>query len=197
MGRSTKRLDDADYYEITKRTNLFSQGDVFRDIPLSYPTLIGEYKNDQEHQSEEYLAAGTRRFLSGPLDFGFALLINPSCSITAQGVADSYAHPIRTLLTIQPVKKLLGEGVLRQGQLDQLRHTDTFTNYMYLPALPAAMFPESLALLYYPITLHHRFLEGQRITQLTYQGTQHLQRKLVAYYGGIDVDQKNFNPPMD
>lgn len=197
MGRGTKRLDDAAYYEITERTTLFSQGDIFRDIPLAYPILIGEYENDQSQEPEDDLSAGTRRFLSGPLDFGFALLVNPTCSITAQGTTNRYAHPIRTLLTIQPVEKLLTEGFLRQGQLDQLRNTDAFTNYMYLPALPTAKFPESLALLYYPITMHHQFLEGQRITQLTYQGTQHLQRKLVAYYGGIDVDQQNFNPPMD
>ena len=37
--------------------------------------------------------------------------------------------------------------------------------------------PESAALLYMPVTLHHVFLEGQRVSQLAYRGAQQLQRK--------------------
>lgn len=54
---------------------------------------------------------------------------------------------------------------------------------MYLPPLEVdelgfAM-PESIALLYMPVTLHHAFLEGQHVSQLADRGAQQLQRKLV------------------
>ncbi len=59
---------------------------------------------------------------------------------------------------------------------------------MYLPPLEVAelefAMPESVALLYMPMTLHHAFLEGQRVSQLAYRGAQQLQRKLVWFYSG-------------
>ena len=35
-----------------------------------------------------------------------------------------------------------------------------------------------MAFLYMPVTLHHAFLEGNRVSQLAYRGAQQLQRKL-------------------
>lgn len=58
--------------------------------------------------------------------------------------------------------------------------------------------PESVALLYMPVTLHHAFLEGQRVSQLAYRGSQQLQRKLVWFYTGwLEDDLDVFDPPMD
>jgi hypothetical protein len=54
-----------------------------------------------------------------------------------------------------------------------------------------------VALLYYPVTVHHDFLEGNRITQLAYEGARQLQHKLGAFYAGFDVDREEFDPPMD
>ena len=58
--------------------------------------------------------------------------------------------------------------------------------------------PESAALLYMPVTLHHAFLEGQRVSQLAYRGAQRLQRKLVWFYSGwLEDNLDAFDPPMD
>ena len=73
----TERPGDADYYE-RDRVDLFSQGDLFRDVPLAYPLPADEVVVDEE-------SGGRRRFLSGPLEFGPAMLITPSCSLGAQG----------------------------------------------------------------------------------------------------------------
>jgi hypothetical protein len=59
---------------------LFSQGDLFRDMPLAYPLPADELVVEEE-------SGGSRRFLSGPLEFGPAMLITPSCSLGAQGTA--------------------------------------------------------------------------------------------------------------
>lgn len=73
---------------------------------------------------------------------------------------------------------------------------------MYLPALEIGelefSIPESVAFLYMPVTLHHAFLEGNRVTQLAYRGAQQLQRKLVWFYSGwLEDDLDAFDPPMD
>lgn len=149
---------------------------------------------DQEH-------AGSRRFLSGPLEFGAAMLITPSCSLAAQGAA-GYGHPVRTLVPIVPLDGLVAEGILKEAALGDLRRFDHLINYMYLPSLEIEevgfSMPDSVALLYMPVTLHHAFLEGNRVSQLAYRGAQQLQRKLVWFYSGwLEDDLDVFDPPMD
>jgi hypothetical protein len=93
------RPADDEYYE-PESTDLFSQGDIFRDVPLAYPTVLGELRAGEDlddEDSDDWLAAGKRRFLSGPLDFGHTMLITPTCAMSAQG-AFGYAHPVRTLV---------------------------------------------------------------------------------------------------
>ena len=188
-----ERPSDADYYE-RDRVELFSQGDLFSDMPLAYPLPADELIVDEE-------SGGTRRFLSGPLAFGPAMLITPSCSLGAQR-GGGYAHPVRTLVPVLPLTELIGRGVVKESALDDLRRFDHLINYMYLPPLEVdelefAM-PESVALLYMPVTLHHAFLEGQRVSQLAYRGAQQLQRKLVWFYSGWCEDNLDvFDPPMD
>jgi hypothetical protein len=70
-----ERPPDAEYYE-RDRIELFSQGDLFRDVPLAYPLPADELVVDEA-------TGGSRRFLSGPLEFGPAMLITPSCSLGA------------------------------------------------------------------------------------------------------------------
>jgi hypothetical protein len=49
-----------------------------------------------------------------------------------------------------------------------------------------------------PVTLHHAFLGGQRVSQLAHRGAQQLQRKLVWFYSGwLEDDLNLFDPPMD
>lgn len=192
MSRS-ERPRDTDYYE-RDRVELFSQGDLFRDVPLAYPLPADELVVDEEGGS-------SRRFLSGPLEFGPAMLITPSCSLGAQGAA-GYGHPVRTLVPVLPLAGLVERGVVKEAALDGLRRSDHLINYMYLPPLDVDelefSMPESVALLYMPVTLHHAFLEGQRVSQLAYRGAQQLQRKLVWFYSGwLEDDLDVFDPPMD
>jgi hypothetical protein len=188
-----ERPSDADYYE-RDRVELFSQGDLFRDVPLAYPLPADELVVDEE-------SGDSRRFLSGPLEFGPAMLITPSCSLGAQGNG-GYAHPVRTLVPVLPLAELVERSVVKETALEDLRRFDHLINYMYLPPVEAdelefAM-PESVALLYMPVTLHHAFLEGQRVAQLAYRGAQQLQRKLVWFYSGwLEENLDSFDPPMD
>jgi hypothetical protein len=188
-----ERPSDGDYYE-RDRVQLFSQGDLFRDVPLAYPLPADELVIDEA-------SGGSRRFLSGPLEFGPAMLITPSCSLGAQGAA-GYGHPVRTLVPIAPLAGLVDHGVVKETALVDLRRFDHLVNYMYLPPLEfdelGFSMPESLALLYMPVTLHHAFLDGQRVSQLAYAGAQQLQRKLVWFYSGwLEDDLNLFDPPMD
>jgi hypothetical protein len=193
MSPRPKRPSDADYYE-RDRVELLSQGDLFRDVPLAYPLPADELLVDEASR-------GSRRFLSGPLAFGPAMLITPSCSLGAQGV-EGYGHPVRTLVPLIPVVQLVDDGIVKETALADLRRFDHLINYMYLPPLEIDelefSMPESIALLYMPVTLHHAFLEGQRVSQLAYRGAQQLQRKLVWFYSGwLEDDLDSFDPPMD
>ncbi len=194
MSPRPERPSDAEYYE-RHRVELLSQGDVFRDVPLAYPMPASELIVDGEE------GGGSRRFLSGPLEFGPAMLITPSCSLGAQG-AEGYGHPVRTLVPLIPLSELLARAVVKETALADLRRFDHLINYMYLPPLKVEelefSMPESVALLYMPLTLHHAFLEGQRVSQLAYRGAQQLQRKLVWFYSGwLEDDLEVFDPPMD
>jgi hypothetical protein len=193
MSTRPERPPDADYYE-RDRVELFSQGDLFRDVPLAYPSPADELLVDEASR-------GSRRSLSGPLAFGPAMLITPSCSLGAQG-AEGYGHPVRTLVPVIPLAPLVEQGVVKEMALADLRRFDHLINYMYLPPLDVDelefSMSESVALLYMPVTLHHAFLEGQRVSQLAYRGAQQLQRKLVWFYSGwLEDDLDAFDPPMD
>ena len=63
MSPRPERPSDAEYYE-RDRVELFSQGDVFRDVPLAYLLPADELVVDDAE------GGGSRRFLSGPLEFG-------------------------------------------------------------------------------------------------------------------------------
>jgi hypothetical protein len=191
-----ERPPDEEYYE-RERVPLFSQGDIFRDVPLAYPMPADELVVDEADAAGE----GGRRFLSGPLSFGPAMLTTPSCSLGAQGTA-GYAHPVRTLVPILPTAELVERGIVKETALPDLRRLDHLINYMYLPPLEVEELdfavPESLALLYMPVTLHHDLVDGNRVAQLAYRGAQQLQRKLVWFYSGwLEDDLDLFDPPMD
>src|SRR5438552_2396559 len=109
MSPRPERPSDAEYYEC-ERVELFSQGDLFRDVPVAYPLPADELVVDGEE------GEGNRRFLSGPLEFGPAMLITPSCSLGAQGTA-GYGHPVRTLVPLIPLAELVDRGVLKETAL--------------------------------------------------------------------------------
>lgn len=183
-----ERPGDGDYYE-RERVHLFSQGDIFQDVPLNYPTLGAEVSS---------IGVGRRAFLSGPLEPGFAMLITATCSMRAQGIT-GYAHLVRTLVPIISVAVLEQAGLLNASSLGLARKYDNLYNYMYLPAIPDAGMAESLALLYMPVTLSHGLLEltSKRSTQLSIEGARQLQRKLVLMASAAPIARAKFQPAMD
>lgn len=116
MPSRPERPADAEYYD-RERVEFVSQGDVFRDVPLAYPLPAEELVVDQEE------GKGGRRFISGPLTFGPAVLITPSCSLGAQGAA-GYGHPVRTLVPVVPISELVERGVIKETALSDLRRFD-------------------------------------------------------------------------
>ncbi len=185
------RPPDSEYF--AKRTDYFRQGDIFRDVPLGYPLPPDAFSH----------SAGSRKFLSGPFEPGFGLLLTPTCSMTAQGEAGNYAHPIRTLAPVLPLEHLVIEGAVKEAALDDLRRYDHLVNYLYLPPIEEASMPESLALLYAAITVHHDYLEGdsdtaeesksRRIAQLSEVAAVHLKYKLTALFAGELFSHADFS----
>ncbi len=185
MHREERPADDA-YYE--DRIEYLSQGDIFRDVPLAYPLPADEILHDPQ------LTGGARRFLSGPFDIGYAILVSPTCSMRAQRSA-GYAHPVRVLAVIRSLNELVERGILQDDKLGLLRKCDGLVNYMYLPETDDM--PESVALLYMTVTLHHDMIADSRVTQLSRTGAQQLQRKLVWFTSGFVWPRAEFQPPMD
>lgn len=158
-------------------------GDIFRDVPLGYP-LPAEAVDH---------TAGRRKFLSGPFEPGFGIVLTPTCSFFAQGEPGSYAHPVRSLAPVLPLDELVAKGAVKEGSLDDLRTHDHLINYLYLPPVEAMDMPESMALLYAGITLHHDYLEKRRVAQLSQQAAVHLKYKLTALYGGTLFSHEDFS----
>jgi len=179
------RPPDDSYY--ADRTSYVRQGDLFQDVPLGYPWP----PNAASH------SAGKRKFLAGPFEPGFAMLLTPTCSMIAQGVADSYAHPVRMLAPVIPLQTLLSEGVVKAGSVQDLRRYDHLINYFYLPEIAGAEFPESLALLYSAITVHHDYLDERRIAQLAEPAAVHLKYKLTSLYAGSLFSHADFEDKIN
>lgn len=114
-----------------------------------------------------------------------------------QTAIGTYAHPVRVLAVVRTVQELVDQGIFTPDRLGLLRKYDGLMNYVYLPESAELELPESVALLYMTVILHHDTIAGQRVTQLTYEGAQQLQRKLVLFASGLPVDRNEFKPPMD
>jgi hypothetical protein len=172
-----QRPADDDYY-VDPWSGTFLQGDVFKDVPIAItapPDAI-------------VMAEGERRFVSGPFDAGPAMLISPSCAIAAQGTtgaSGAYAHPARMLLPIRPISELVAAGAVVEHNLGNMR-ADRLRNYLYLPA--TKHYPESAALLYLVIAMHHDAIAQDRVAQLTGAAFWHLRVKLMAFFGGFLLD---------
>ena len=187
------RPPDADYYE-HDRVELFSQGDLFRDVPLAYPLPADELVVDEAEREPPPLPEWPARVRSGDADHAELLDGRPGDRRLRPPGTDARAGI--------PLAELIERGVIKETALEDLRRFDHLINYMYLPPLDVDelefSMPESVALLYMPVTLHHVFLEGQRVSQLAYRGAQQLQRKLVWFYSGwLEDDLGVFDPPMD
>lgn len=182
MPREPRPPDDR-YYE--ERTEWLRQGDLFRDVPLGYP-----FPPDAvDHQ------AGRRKFLAGPFEPGFGLLLTPTCSMHPQGeeFTGRYAHPHRALAPVRPLEELVERGAVREGAVAQIRQHDQSMNYWYVPAIEAAGLPESLALLHAPIVVHHDYIADRRVAQLSPEAVVHLKRQLAAHVSGSLFAHEDFD----
>jgi hypothetical protein len=188
---SHERRPQGNYYE--RRTELLSQGDIFADVPLAYPMPAGEIAMDQPDPVEETV----RLFLSGPLEFGPAMLTTPTCSMRSQTSGREYAHPVRTLVPLRPVAELLEIGVLDNAKCRIAEKRDSLINYMWIPGNPELVLQDSLALLYMPVTLHHDMIASNRISQLTYDAACQLQKKLAWHATSVLLNRTEFDPPMN
>jgi hypothetical protein len=187
---SHERRPSGPYFE--NRTSLFSQGDIFEDVPLAYPLPADELVIDEGESG-----MGDRRFISGPLSVGPAMLITPTCSMRAQGESQGYAHPVRTLVPLRPVEELRDLQIIDSAKLRLAEKRDSLINYMYIPGSTESGIAESFALLYMPVTLHHKMIEDLRVTQLTYDAAAQLQKKLVWHASSVLLQREDFDPPMD
>jgi hypothetical protein len=177
------RPPDNDYF--AERTDYVRMGDLFQDVPLGYPWPPDAIDHD----------AGRRKFLSGPFEAGFGMLLSPTCSMIAQG-ASGYAHPVRMIAPVLPLLELVDHGVVKEESVADLRVYDHLVNYFYLPAIESAQMPESLALLYSSITIHHDYLEERRIGQLAPPAAIHLKYKLTALFAGERFSHADFRDEL-
>jgi hypothetical protein len=187
MSASKLQRPPDDRYYVEPWSEAFLQGDLFKDVPVAIPAP----------PDAVVMAEGERRFVSGPFDAGPAMLISPSCAIAAQGPnvpPGSYAHAARTLVPIRPVDELLDAGAIPEHNLGNL-HADRLRNYLYLP--PISDMPESVALLYMPITVHHDVIAQDRFAQLTGAAYWHLRVKLMAFVGGFLLDPNELGDVPD
>jgi hypothetical protein len=139
---------------------------------------------------------GRRKFLSGPFEPGFGMLVSPTCSMHAQGT-EGYAHPVRMLAPVLSVEHLVQAKAIKETALKDLRTYDHLINYFYLPPIDEHDFPESLALLYGVITIHHDYLEERRISQFSEAAAVHLKFKLAAFLGGSLFSHEDFEDDGD
>lgn len=109
------------------------------------------------------------------------MLLTPTCSMHAQG-GEGYAHPVRVLAPVLSVEHLVEPGAVKDAALPDLRTFDHLMNYLYLPPIEEYNFPESLALIYGAITVHHDYLVDHRIAQLGEEAAIHMKLKLAAHF---------------
>lgn len=192
---SHERRPAGPYFE--DRTALLSQGDIFRDVPLAYPVPADAIAVEAEVEDDSEPQETARLFLSGPLDFGPAMLITPTCSMRSQTAGREYAHPVRTLVPLRRVVEFVDLGILDAAKRGLADGRDSLINYMWIPGDSEVGLEDSLALLYMPVTLHHDMVVGQRITQLTYDATSQLQKKLAWHATSMLLERADFDPPMD
>lgn len=100
-------------------------------------------------------------------------------------------------MPVRPFEDLVDAGIVDSSKAGLARKRDGFINCMYLPENDELALPESMAFLYMPVTLHHAFLGGQRLTQLAVEGARQLQSKLIWFDSGLRLERDLFEPPLN
>ncbi len=102
---------------------------------------------------------------------------------------------MRVLAPVLPLEHLVELEAIKPGAVEDLRAYDPLVklSLLFVPTIPDDGLPESLALLYAAITVHHGYLEGRRIAQLSVPAAVHLKRQLAMHVSGTRFDHDEFN----
>lgn len=172
---TVSRPADEDYY-LDDRTEHLAQGDIFRDVPLSWTVLLnGE-----------------------PTEVGFvghAMLLTYTSGMMKQPPGThGYKHRFRLVAPIFSFALLADQG-LTDDQLMGIRVNDNFAAFMYLPPYPDE-FEESAVLPYRAALVDHDVLDGRRVTQLHRPAAVQLQLKLATTFLGGKWNPDDLEPDM-
>jgi hypothetical protein len=110
----------------------------------------------------------------------------------AEGTS-GYAHPFRLVAPVLPLQMLIDAG-FGESSIHQLRTSDHFGFYMYLPPYPHE-WPESVVCPYRTVLVHQDLLEDKRVTQLQLPAAIHLQTKLGTLFLGGGWKPEDIDPP--
>ena len=169
--------DDA--YWVPAWSSIAFSGDVFEAIPFgAIPIEIVEA--DDEGPTQHFV---------GLVEYGFGLLVSPTCDIYESLNPPRIAHGFRTLVPIIDLQALIGANpqLADEGRLGNLTARDMMFPYMYLPPLPGYLDGPSVACLFRSVTLSDGMLERRRVAQMSPQARRHLKYKLAMYWGRVRV----------
>ena len=101
------------------------------------------------------------------------------------------------LAPVLSIEHLVKAGTVKEAALPDLRKFDHLMNYFYLPPIDDHGFPESLALIYGAITVHHDYLVDRRIAEVGEEAAIHLKLKLSAHFSGSLFSHADFEDDLD
>jgi hypothetical protein len=170
------RPGDDEYY-VDDRTEHVTQGDIFRDILFIWTTSVD---GEQKEVGFE----------------GYGMLITYTSGMMLQPPGSrGYKHDFRLVAPIFSFPMLMDQG-LSEEILMEIRRSDKYTAYMYLPAYPQE-FEESAVLPYRAALVEQRVLEQTRVTQLQRPAALQLQLKLATTFLGGKWNPDDLNPDLD
>jgi hypothetical protein len=180
------KLSIGDYYR-TDVTEHQAQGDIYEAVKFVHSTEI----------EEDWESSGVRKMAVHPVEGVWAgLLISHTCAFVAQPPGTpGYSHPFRVVAPIWSVG-LLAEQ-LTDKEIDNLRTSDPYLGYMYLPADGEVLAEESAALLFRPALVAESALdmEGRR-GRLAEGSMRVLQMKVTETFTGKRIKRDQFEPDM-
>jgi hypothetical protein len=180
-----RRPADDDYWTPAWASITFA-GDVYQAIPFGgLPVDMVETDEDEHGPAQHFI---------GPIEWGYGLLVSPTCDMYEALEPPRIAHPYRVLVPVIEIDALVASNpaLAQEGRRGLLTQRDSIYPYMYLPPLPGFVDGESVACLFRPVTLSDGALEGRRVAQLSEAGRRHLKYKLATYWGRVRVRIDDF-----
>jgi hypothetical protein len=175
------RPPDHAYWTAPWSSILFA-GDIFKAVPFAIPPT-------ELYVNEEGFGA-VQHFI-GEVEFGYGVLISPTCDMYESVEPEALAHPFRVLVPILPIDEIVRHTTGVEQSLGLMRSRDSLNAYLYLPALPG-FFDESAACLFRPTVVAEDFLSNppRRVAQMQAEARRHLKVKLAAYWARAQVEHE-------